>query len=181
MAAAMSLVWRVRDRRAGFSLVELLVVMGILAMMALVTVPWFIKLAQRNQIKSAARELSITLAAARMRAVKANRPVSVVITQLTPPMELRIVEATPPAPTPTPKPGLLILPATAARFVETPNAPGGWVTFGGDGRLVNPPPVPTPALVYTLEGPVNATVRNQIKIEATLGGGIQIVTPTNWQ
>jgi type II secretory pathway pseudopilin PulG len=169
------------SRPVGYSLVELLVVMGIMAMMALVTVPWFIKIAQRNQIKSAARELSITLAAARMRAVKRNRPVSVVIAQLTPPMEIRIVEATPPAPTPTPKPAILLLPATAARMVETPNAPGGLVTFGGDGRLVNPPPVQTPALVYILEGPVNANVRNQIKIETTAGGGIKIVTPTNWQ
>jgi prepilin-type N-terminal cleavage/methylation domain-containing protein len=178
----MSHVRRLHSTKSGgFTLTELLVVMGIMAMMALVTVPWFIKIAQRNQIKSAASQLSITLAAARMRAVKRNRPVSVVIAQLTPPMEIRIVEATPPAPTPTPKPEVLNLPANAARLVATPDAPGGRVTFGGDGRLVNPPPIQTPALEYILEGPVNANVRNQIKVHATRGGGIEIITPTNWQ
>src|ERR1700730_3783402 len=67
-------------RRGGFSLVELLVVMALIAAMTLVAAPWFLKISQRNTLKSTARELSITLAAARMRAVKRNLSATVVVT-----------------------------------------------------------------------------------------------------
>ena len=165
----------------GFTLVELMVVMAILASLTLVAVPWFFKISQRNQLKSAAREIQATLLAARMKAVKRNQPVSVVIASLGPPIELQTIEPNPPAPTPTRAPVRLALPARAAQMIATPSAPGGAITFGGDGRLVNPPLQPTPGFFYTLQGPVGASVPNRVTISADSNGRIAVVTPVDWK
>ncbi len=167
-------------RNCGFSLVELLIVMAILAAVSLVGIPWFVKISQRNELKSAAREVQTTLLAARVKAVNRNRPVSIVITSLGPPVAFQTIEPNPPAPTPTHVPVNLTLPAKSARLQETPFAGGGTVTFGGDGRLVNPPLQPTPGLRYVLEGPIGAATPNQIKIYADTSGRVVVVTPTNW-
>jgi type II secretory pathway pseudopilin PulG len=161
--------------------VELLVVLAILAMMTLIAVPWFVKISQRSALKSAAQEVSITLAAARMTAVKLNQPVNVVIANVTPPIQLQIVEPNPPAPTKTPIPKDVFLPANAVQFVQTPNATGGTISFGGDGRLVNFP-LATPAIMI-VEGPpgVVASKRNQITIQTDSTGRIKIITPTDWK
>ncbi len=168
-------------RSRGFTLVEILVVMAIMASLALVAIPWFVKIAQRNALKSAGREVQTTLLAARMKAVKRNLPVSVVIVSLGPPVELDTIEPTPPAPTPTHVPGRLVLPAQAAVLFATPNTTGGTITFGADGRVSNAPsPVATPPQ-FVLQGPVGARTTNQIKIRAHASGRIEVVTPTNWQ
>ncbi|HTO89442.1 MAG TPA: GspH/FimT family pseudopilin [Thermoanaerobaculia bacterium] len=164
--------------RRGFSLVELVIVVALIAMMSLLAAPWFIKLNQRNQIKSAARELQTTLLAARMKAVKRNQQVNVVISSVTPPLEFQTIEPVPPAPTPTPQPSILRLPPSAAQFVATPNSAGGTVTFGGDGRVVNF--AATPA-IYQVQGPVGSTRMNMIEIRAHASGRIEVVTPTVWQ
>ena len=158
-----------------------MVVLAIMAALSLVAVPWFLRITQRNALKSAARELSITLAAARMTAVKLNAPVNVVIAAVTPPVEFQIVESAPPAPTPTKQPSSLLLPQNAASLFATPNIAGGALSFGGDGRLQSFPPL-TPA-VYILEGPTNANVnaRNQIRVQAEASGRISIVTPVDWK
>ena len=170
-------------RSRGFSLVELIVVVAIMASLSLIAVPWFFKISQRNAFKSAAREIQMTLLAARMKAVKRNQPVTVLITSVGPPIELQTLETNPPAPTPTHVPGHIALPATAAQFVQTPNAGSGAITFGGDGRVTNFPfvPAPTPAAQMILRGPVGATTNNQIKINAHFNGRIEVVTPTNWE
>lgn len=170
-------------RSRGYSLVEMLVVVAIFALMALVTLPWFFKLTQRNALKSSAREIQITLSAARMSAVKRNAQVSVVIASLTPPIQFVAVQPTPPPPTPTIADPTLILPQNAVRFNRTPNTTGGTIAFGGDGRLImSPPPgnALTPA-VMIVEGPTNSTPRNQISIEVNARGEIRVVTPVNWQ
>lgn len=164
----------------GFSLVELLIVTALIAMMALIAAPWFVKLHRRNQIKSAASEIQTTLLAARMKAVRLNQPVSVVISSVTPPLTFQTVEPNPPAATPTPVPRVLALPADAAQFVATPGAPGGAITFGGDGRLANFA-VPTPA-VLIVEGPVGAgPMMNQITIRTSSIGRVEVVTPAVWK
>ena len=157
-----------------------MVVLAILATLTLVAVPWFLRITQRNALKSAARELSITLAAARMTAVKQNAPVNVVLLSVTPPVQIQVVESAPPAPTPTRQPQNVLLPGNAAQFVETPNAAGGTLTFGGDGRLSNF--TTTPAIMI-IEGPVNvvASARNQITIQTDASGRIKIVTPVDWK
>lgn len=167
-------------RSRGYTLVEILVVMAILAIITVVSLPWFLKLIQRNALKSSAREIAVTLAAARMTAVKRNAPVSVVIMSVTPPLRFQIVEPPPPAPTPTKAPQQLLLPQNAVRMFQTPASPGGTITFGGDGRLTNIP-VLTPNAVMIVDGPVNSTPRNQIEIRTSQAGSIQVVTPVDWQ
>lgn len=170
------------SRSRGFSLVELLIVMAIIASVALVGIPWFVKIGQRSKLKSAAREVQTTLLAARVKAVNRNRAVSVVITSLGPPVELQTVEPNPPAPTPTHVPVHLTLPAKDAQLFTTPNSAGGTITFGADGRLANPPLNPTPgaALFYTLEGPVGATTPNRIQVNTDTSGRVTVITPTDW-
>jgi prepilin-type N-terminal cleavage/methylation domain-containing protein len=168
-------------RSRGFTLVETLVVMVLVAAMALIAIPWFVKIGQRNQLKSAAFEVQTTLLAARMKAVKRNQPVSVVINSLGPPVELMTVEPPPPAPTPTVVPMRLALPGSAAILYATPGATGGTITFGGDGRLAMPPPTPTPgAFEYVLRGPVGVRTPNEIKVQAWPNGRVVVVTPVNW-
>lgn len=167
-------------RSRGFTLVEILVVMAILAALSLVAIPWFLKLSQRYALKSGAREIATTLAAARMTAVKLNQPVSVVLVSITPPLQIAIVEPPPPAPTPTKVPKMLVLPQNAVRMFATPSTASGTITFGGDGRLANVP-VQTPNAFMIVDGPVNSSPRNQIRIEASQAGRIQVVTPVDWQ
>jgi type IV fimbrial biogenesis protein FimT len=163
-----------RDRR-GYSFIELMIVLAILASMALIVTPWFIKSAQRNQVKSAARSVAITLTAARMSAVRRDRQVSVVIASGTAqPVQFDTIEPPPPAPTPTHVPRRLILPANAAKLVVTPT--GGVITFSGDGRVSSAGPTD-----LTLEGPVNAGLRNQITIRTSMNGRVEVITPTAWQ
>jgi prepilin-type N-terminal cleavage/methylation domain-containing protein len=174
-------------RDHGFSLIELIVVVGIMAALALVGVPWLLKIGQRNSLKSAAREIQTTLLAARVKAVKRNAPVSVQISTLGPPIELVTIEPpvpTPPAPTPgvTLVPIRLQLPSNSAVMYATPAAAGGTITFGGDGRVsmaTTPPPTPG-AYEYVLRGPVGVATPNQISVQAWPSGRIVVVTPTNW-
>jgi len=169
---------RVSERERGYSLVELLVVVALIAMMSLLAAPWLVKMHQRNQVKSAVREIQSTLLAARMKAVKRNQQVSVVISSVTPPIELQTIEPIPPAPTPTPVVPILKLPGRAVEFVATPASAGGAVVFGGDGRLVNFTN-PTPA-VYQLQGPVGKVMPTPIEIRVSAGGRVEVVTPSVW-
>jgi prepilin-type N-terminal cleavage/methylation domain-containing protein len=163
----------------GFSLVELMIVLALIAMMALLAAPWFVKMHQRSQIRSAAFELETTLLAARMKAVKRNQQVSVALvsTPTAQPIVFRTNEP-PPGAGPTPVPRLLEIPANAAQLVATPT--GGVVTFGGDGRLVAPPPAPTPNVII-LKGPVGAINQNTLTIETSSGGRVKVITPAVWQ
>ena len=170
---------RALRRSLGFTLVELLVVMAIFAAMALVAIPWFFKITQRNALKSSAHQVQITLAAARMSAVKRNAPVSVVINSLTPPIQFAVIMPNPPAPTPTLVPQYLSLPQDAVRFVETPV--GGVITFGGDGRMTAPVLGSLTPAVIKVEGPANSSPRNSISINTSSNGRIQFVTPVDWQ
>ena len=165
----------------GFSLVELMIVLAIMATLALVAMPWLYKISQRQELKSAAFEVETTLLAARMRAGKHNQPVSVQIDS-TSPVQLSTIEPPPPAPTPTKVPPIMKLPVNAATLSTTPNAPGGVITFGGDGRVVTvPTPQATPGnWYYTVQGPVGAATPNQIQVQAWPNGQVKVVTPTNW-
>jgi len=161
-----------RRREAGFSLTELLIVMALVAMMALVAVPWFVKISQRQQIKSAAQEISIALAAARMTAVKRNAQISFAVASTTPPLEFQTIEPNPPAPTPTPLPRTLRLPAKAARFQGSAPPP---IIFGGDGRVA------AGNQQFIIEGPIGMATPNAITILVNGNGRIEVRTPTTWQ
>ena len=151
-----SMVPSTSPQSQGYTLAELIVVLAIVGFLAAFGAPFLAKISQRNNLKSAVREIQSTLMAARMTAVKRNAPVSVAIVSLTPPITLQVIEPQPPAPTPTNPPKFIVLPALAVRFVETPNTTNGAVAFGGDGRLITTPPLPatTPALRMIVEGPV---------------------------
>ncbi len=167
-------------REKGFTLVEVLVVMAIIAIVALVGLPWLIKIGQRSQLRSAASEIQTTLLAARIKAVKRNQAVSVMITP-GPPVELYTIEPPPPTPQPTLVPGHVELPSKAAFLYATPNIGGGTVSFGGDGRLAMPTPNPTPgAYEYVLRGPVGRPTPNEIRVQAWPNGRVVVVTPKDW-
>ena len=93
---------RRKGKDCGYSFIELLIVLVLLAIVALASAPWFFKISQRNKLKSAAHEFSMTLAAARMRAVKRNLPAQVVVTRATGSDPFHIIETfeqTNPSPT----------------------------------------------------------------------------------
>ena len=157
--------------------------MAIMAALSLIAVPWFVKIAQRQQLKSAAFEIQTTLLAARMKAVKLNQPVTVVINSTASAgpaarrSSLRLRRRR--------RRGLrrlMTLPAKAAILAATPKVAGGVITFSGDGRVnMAPTPAPTPGnWFYVLQGPVGAPTPNQITIQAWPNGRVAIVTPTNW-
>ena len=167
-------------RPKGFTLVELLIVLAIIAICALVGLPWLVKIGQRSQLKSAASEVQTTLLAARIKAVKRNQTVNVMITP-GPPVVLMTVEPPVPTPNPTLVPGQLTLPSKTAYLYATPNIAGGIVAFGGDGRLAMPTPNPTPgAYEYVLRGPVGKPTPNEIHVQAWPNGRVVVVTPTDW-
>jgi len=163
---------RSRSRSAGFSLAELMIVLAIIAAMALVAVPWFVKIAQRQTLQSAGREIAVMLTAARMKAVKRNAQVAVIASSGSP-IEFQTIEPAPPAPTPTPFPSMLRLPAKAARFLGATPAP---IIFGGDGRIAAGVKIDT-----VIEGPVGMATPNAITIRTNPNGRVEVITPVNWQ
>jgi len=160
-------------RERGFTLVELAIVLALVAAMALIAVPWFVKITQRQQIQSAAREIAVALTAARMTAVKRNTQIAFSVAGSSPALEFQTVEPPPPAPTPTPFPRMLRLPAKAARFQGPTPGP---IVFGGDGRIA----VST-GQTFVIEGPVGMATPNAIRINVNGNGRVEIVTPTSWQ
>ena len=166
----------------GFSLFELLVVMVILVLLGLVSIPWFKRIGRRAQLRSAAMEISTTIVAARMRAVKRNVNTSVVITAaatLDGVNKISTIEP-PPAVLPTPSANSLsdlLISGRTLRFLETS---GGTITFDGGGRRIAPP-APTPEATIVIEGPPGSTSVNQITIHTSTGGRVRVITPTVWQ
>lgn len=173
--------FRVPLPREGFTLIELVVVVGILGLMAAVSVPWLVKYARRNQLRSAAAEIQSSLLATRLRAVRRNLPATLVIVASGATQSdhlLETIEAVPPAPTPTPLPiQVFHIAGNVFSFVTLP--PGNKITFDGNGRRLAPP-APTPSSIV-VEGPVGATVTNQITIQTSLTGRIEVITPAVWQ
>jgi prepilin-type N-terminal cleavage/methylation domain-containing protein len=162
----------------GFSVIEMLVVLVILVLLALVSIPWFNKIRRRAEIRSSAMEISTTLAAARMRAVKRNVNVTVVITPAGSVNASSRIATIEPIPIPGGASPLtdLFLSGRAVQFVELPV---GGITFDGGGRRVAPlSPTPGP---IRIEGPVGGGPVNQITIETNRAGRVRIVTPVVWQ
>jgi Tfp pilus assembly protein FimT len=165
---------------------ELLVVIVILGLLATVSIPWINKIRRRAQIRSAAMEISTTLVAARMKAVRRNLNVSVFITPAASVGEfsrITTIEATPVAtPAVVPTPGAnsladLLISGSTLRFVDTPT---GGITFDGGGRRIVPLST-TPVGTIKIEGPLGGGPVNPITIETNTAGRVRIITPVAWQ
>lgn len=165
---------RTASRTRGYSLVELIVVVAIIAAMALVTAPWFFKIMQRNTMKSAAQEISITFAAARMRAVKRNLPAEVRITiatgaqsfhlletfEMVQPVALKVAESR--------ITGKTVFPTAGLPF---PNpSPLLQVRFEPDGRSAA-------TQWFTIRGPLGAGVQNDLTVSVQRTGKINVLGP----
>lgn len=165
----------------GFTLVEMLVVLAILALATAVSIPWLSRMSRRNEFRSAASEIQSTLLATRMRAVQSNAPASVLVVAASGASsahQLQTIEPDPPAPTPTPNPArTLALSSAALTFLTLPAA--NKITFDGNGRRIAPAGGSSADIV--VEGPANASIRNQITIRTSLTGRVEVVTPAVWQ
>jgi len=165
---------------SGFTFLELIIVIAIVGLMAVLAVPWFLKISQRNIIKSAAYEIQTTLLAARMAAVRRNGPVTVAVTPAAGADSVHsfaTIEPPPPLPTPVPLPRRLQIPKRNFDFITVPT--GNTITFAGDGNMTSFPP-PTPALIV-IRGPAGSGSPNQITIETSWRGAVKVITPTAWQ
>jgi Tfp pilus assembly protein FimT len=165
-----------------------MVVMAIIAAMALAISPWFLKIMQRNTMKSAAQEMSITFAAARMRAVKRNLPAEVRITiasstqgfhlletfEMVQPIEIKVGESR----------------ITGKVFFPTGGLPPSMgnpspltARFLPDGRSALPQ-------WFTIRGPIGAGSQNNLTVSVNQNGKINVIGPnfttakplgTEWQ
>ena len=169
----------------GFTFIEMLIVLAILVLLVLVSIPFFNRMRRRSEMRSAAMEISTTLVAARMRAVRQNVNATVFITPAATLGQfntIATVEATPIAtpafvPTPAANPlSNLLLPGRALRVVDSP---AGGITFNGEGRRIAPlSPIPG---TITIEGPMGGGPVNQITIDTNTAGKVKIITPVVWQ
>ncbi|HZI66455.1 MAG TPA: prepilin-type N-terminal cleavage/methylation domain-containing protein [Thermoanaerobaculia bacterium] len=161
-------------RHSGFSLLEVLIVIAIIAAVSLVAAPWFARISQRSKLRSAAREVHATLLAARMTAVRSGIPASVRITPAVSGTSHHSVETWLEA-TPARRLKEFRLP-TQFQFVTLP--PGNDVVFTADGRR-NPPGTAREDIV--IEGLVGSALSNRITLEAYENGRVAFVPPTEWR
>ena len=170
----------------GFTLVETLIVIALIALMSLLAAPWLIKIGQRYKIRSAGNEIQTALMGARMTAIRRGANVTVLITTATAGETHHRIDVDEPAPLATPGPGT---PSPRTRWttfiardraVFTTLPPAQTLVFGPDGGLVNIAP-PTAFANITFEGPEQATVRNQITVETLrTTGRVKVITPNPW-
>jgi Tfp pilus assembly protein FimT len=152
-----------------------MVVMAIIAAMALAVSPWFFKIMQRNVMKSAAQEMSITFAAARMRAVKRNLPAEVRITIAAPGQSFHLLETFEMVQPIAIKVGESRI--TSKVFFPTSGLPVGYgnplpltARFEPDGRS-------DASRWFTMRGPVGAGTQNDLTVSVNRSGKINVLGP----
>jgi prepilin-type N-terminal cleavage/methylation domain-containing protein len=168
----------------GFTLVEMLLVLAIIAAIALVTIPWFVKISQRNLVKSSASQIQITLAAARMRAVKRNLPARVNIIPAAGPITVHVLETWEMTAVPRLVDRLEITPRVEFTNLLT-NFPSSDIVYSGEGRVVsvcNEPVAPPAGEPCELEisGPVGNPSANVVRVLVQPSGRLGVKYPTNW-
>ena len=177
----------------GFSLTESLIVIVILGLLATVSTPWLSRIRRRAEFRSAAMEISTTLIAARMKAVKSNGNAGIRISPAAGLIGSHVIDTIeplppPPVPSPAANPAAkLMISGRSFRFVSMPvispcpdlGVPACNITFDGGGRRVSPPS-PTEASIV-IEGPLGGGPVNQITIDTNAAGRVRIVTPVEWR
>ena len=175
----------------GFTLIEFLVVMVIIVLIVTISIPWFNRIRRRMEFRSAAMEISTTLLAARMKAVKRNGNAGILVSPASGLTDShRIDTLEPPAAPPTPAANTgatLLISGRSFRVVSMPviapcpelGVAECTITFDGSGRR-SAPPSPTPGAIV-IEGPLGGGPVNQIRIETSESGRVRIVTPVAWQ
>jgi Tfp pilus assembly protein FimT len=157
---------------AGFSLMEALIVVALVGIMAVMAVPWFLKISQRSQLRADAYNIQATLLGARMTAVKRNAPATITIIPSPGADTEHEIDTTYGATTDKAY-------IAAKRITFGPMVPAnGIITFRGDGTLQTPPFPTTAQIVVT--GPVGSGSPNTVRIEAESSGRIRVITPANW-
>lgn len=155
---------RAGDQR-GFTLVEMMVVVGIVAVMMAVAIPGFSRMVARNEVQQAAREIAATLQTSRMLAMNVNAPVAIT-PQLVAgadgqSLQLAVVNANTGAPVTNPTTGAVLSTGLQVKAVNITSltAPGGGpvtpVTFNSQGLLA---PVGTPGQVWLVTNVPQNTV-----------------------
>src|SRR6187401_2556129 len=66
-----------RKRQAGFTLMEMIVVVAIIGILALISAPAFLRMINRYKLTGTAREVNSLMQAARLEAIKLNAPAQV--------------------------------------------------------------------------------------------------------
>lgn len=147
---------------------------GIIGVMALAAAPWFFKIMQRNTMKSSAQEISITLAAARMRAVKRNLASEVRITIASGSQSFHLLETFEMLSTPL-KVGEARITAKvefppAAALLPFPNPIPLTIRFDPDGRSAA-------TRWLTIRGPLGAGTQNDLTVSVLRSGKINVLGP----
>lgn len=149
--------------------------MAIIGILALAAAPWFAKISQRNQVKSSASQLAITLQAARMRAVKRNLPARVVVSRATGTQGYNLIETfeqTIPTPIKVAElrlPALVDFPSSGIPGPYGPANPA-LVVFGPDGRATAP-------ATFTIRGVIGAGTTNDLPVDVSANGKIEVLGP----
>jgi prepilin-type N-terminal cleavage/methylation domain-containing protein len=137
-------------RAGGFTMVELVVVIALIAIVGAIAVPRFIGFVQAQRTRGAAREVLSLLNQARQLAITGNTPFSVEI-QTTPRDRLRFCSGTA---TPCP---------AGSVWMGTGTDPGGWIGLANRDRITLGPPI-------TFNGLGAATAAGTLRVQAGQGG-----------
>ncbi|NJL26422.1 MAG: prepilin-type N-terminal cleavage/methylation domain-containing protein [Thermoanaerobaculia bacterium] len=124
--------------RAGFSLIELILVVALLGILAAITVNAYIQWLPRMRLRGAAEETAVVMQRARLHAIRTNRPVKVMLHPSSDPATGQWLVAVPDGASPDAAVGRVAIPTPpnpTARVTVTTNFPSGELTYLGNGTI----------------------------------------------
>jgi type IV fimbrial biogenesis protein FimT len=141
------------SRSHGFTLIEMLVTLGVFAILLMIAIPSMRPFLQSQGVKNASMDISSTVALARSEAIKRNATVDVTANSATDWSQGWVVSQTTPASTIRKQPAL-------ANIVITPSS--GSFSFDGNGRMT------TTGSTFTI-APLNKTGSQPLCLTVTVG------------
>lgn len=124
--------------RAGFSLIELLIVILVIGLMAAITVSAYVQWLPRVRLRGAAEETAVVMQRARLHAIRTNRPVTVSLHPASDPATGEWLVAVPEDGSPDAPVGRVALPGSSnpgARLIMTTSFPGSELVYRGNGTI----------------------------------------------